>query len=122
MVRVIQLAVIVVLVWGICALYNTYKSKPTSIIKTKPSGRKKNVQWADQLEEEEEQKMQPEGFILKALHKLKGTEGYATVPNEDIELGKVSVDDEFIVASDDELDHTPLGATSGERSPTSPTS
>lgn len=99
-VRLIQLAVIVVLVWGICALYNTYKSKPTSIIKTKPSGRKKNVQWADQLDESE---LHPESFILKALHKITGSEGYATVPNGDIEMGSVSGEqDDFIIASDDE--------------------
>lgn len=100
-VRLIQLAVIVVLVWGVCALYNTYKLKPTSIIKTKPSGRKKNVQWADQLEEDDQEESPSGGFILKALHKLKGKDGYATVPN-DIELEDVAQDDDFIIASDDE--------------------
>lgn len=106
-VRLIQLAVIVVLVWGMCALYNTYKSKPTSIIKTKPSGRKKNVQWADQLEDDLEL-VHPESFISKALHKLKGKEGYATVPRDDIEMGSVPRDDdEFIIASEDEEEHRP---------------
>lgn len=106
--RLIQLAVIVVLVWGLCALYNTYKSKPTSIIKTKPSGRKKNVQWADQLVDEgDAEAVQPESFILKALHKFKGTDGYATVARDDIEMGNVEAgdDDDFIIASDDEEPH-----------------
>lgn len=107
-VRLIQLAVIVVLVWGVCALYNTYKLKPTSIIKTKPSGRKKNVQWADQLEDESDVGA-PESFILKALHKFKGKEGYATVPGGDIELGSVppNEEDDFIIASDDETENAP---------------
>lgn len=124
-VRVIQLAVVVVLVWGICALYSTYKSKPTSIIKTKPSGRKKNVQWADQLEDDIELE-HPESFILKALHKFKGTDGYSNIASDDIELGKVNGEDEFIIASDDEAEQ-PLSASKSddhERSSksTSPTS
>lgn len=122
-VRIIQLAVIVVLVWGICALYNTYKSKPTSIIKTKPSGRKKNVQWADQLEDDIELE-HPESFILKALHKFKGTDGYSNVPGDDIELGKVNGEDDFIIASDDEAEHALSESTSDNqrRSKSDPTS
>lgn len=87
-VRLIQLAVIIVVIWGICALYSTYRSKPISIIKTKP-GRKKNVQWADQVEDEEEDRL---GLFTKALNKLKRSDGrgeYAPTANyEDIEMAE----------------------------------
>ncbi|OBA20680.1 alpha/beta-hydrolase, partial [Metschnikowia bicuspidata var. bicuspidata NRRL YB-4993] len=68
-VRVIQLAVIVVLIWGVCALYTTYRARPTSIIKTKPAGRKKNVMWADQLELGARQPSP--SLLAKALGKFK---------------------------------------------------
>lgn len=101
-VRLIQLAVVIIIVWGICAIYSTYRSKPTSIIKTKASGRKKNVQWADLIPSEEEQ---PKGFFSKALSKLSRSDNpYAPVANEDIELGTAPPHDEFIIASDDETE------------------
>ncbi|OVF09588.1 putative pheromone-processing carboxypeptidase [Clavispora lusitaniae] len=113
-VRLIQLAVIIILIWGLCAIYSTYRSKPTSIIKTKPSGRKKNVQWADLMPQEEPA---PKGFLSKTLNKLSRTE-HKYVP-VDIELGPTDgMDDassdsgpsnvgtgetpEFVIASDDE--------------------
>lgn len=104
-VRLIQLAVVIILIWGICALYSTYRSKPTSIIKTKASGRKKNVQWADLIPNEEEH---PKGFFSKALSKLSRSDNpYAPVANEDIELGTAPPDDEFIIASDDDASEEP---------------
>lgn len=111
-VRLIQLAVIIVLIWGVCALYSTYKSKPASIIKTKASsGRKKNVQWADQLEDQPGAE-QPQGFISKAFNKFKRPDSrgiYAPVDLEDIELGENvgQVEDNFIISSDDERDSAP---------------
>ncbi|KAK6458419.1 carboxypeptidase B-like processing protease [Scheffersomyces xylosifermentans] len=97
--RIIQLLVIVVLIWGIYILYMSYKSGPSSIIKTGPStGRKKNVQWADQLrrfqEDDEEAQNQNQSFLSKTLGKLKGGDSrgtYAPAPDsyqEDIELGE----------------------------------
>lgn len=106
-VRLIQFAVIAILIWGICALYSTYRSKPTSIIKTKSSGRKKNVQWADQLEEDEAPGVKSEGIFAKALNKLKRSDergAYApTSTYEDIEMADTSRSEEdFIISSDDE--------------------
>lgn len=104
-VRLIQLAVVIILVWGVCAIYSTYRSKPTSIIKTKTSARKKNVQWADLVPSEEEQ---PKSFVSKALSKLTRTDNtYAPVAFEDIELGTAPPVDEFIIASDDEAEEQP---------------
>lgn len=106
-IRLIQLAVIIILIWGICALYATYKSKPASIIKTKPSsGRKKNVQWADQLEDEPA----PQGsFISKAFSKFKRPDTRYEPVGNDIEMGENvsgSGNDEFIISSDDEENRT----------------
>lgn len=106
-VRVIQLAVIVVLIWGVCALYSTYKSKPASIIKTKSTGRKKNVLWADELESAVKEPAKALSLIGKAFSKLtKPAEtlgNYQRVDNEDIEMNEgIQVGDDFIIASDDE--------------------
>ncbi|KAI5958163.1 hypothetical protein CANMA_004317 [Candida margitis] len=106
--RLIQLAVVIIVIWGLYMLYASYRSRPASIIK-KPaaSGRKKNVQWADQLPEEGGQQ---EGFLAKTFGKLTGnSNGYARADTEDyvddIELGENIGDsqlDDFIIASDDE--------------------
>lgn len=105
-VRVIQLAVIVVIVWGICALYATYKSKPTSIIKTKSTGRKKNVQWADQLEEDAPDKKDG-SFFKKAINKFtKSESAYLPLGEDAIEMEhQKASDDDFIIGSDEELEH-----------------
>lgn len=127
--RLIQLLVIVVLIWGMCVMYNSYRSRPSSIIKTRPSsGRKKNVQWADQLRQFQEEDDFPlhdnenRGFLSKAFSKFKGNSkdgrgSYAPAgTSEDIELGENmsrkdedaasegrEVDD-FIIESEDEDD------------------
>ncbi|KAJ8145170.1 hypothetical protein OY671_001746 [Metschnikowia pulcherrima] len=106
-VRVIQLAVIVVLIWGVCALYTTYKSKPTSIIKTKPTGRKKNVSWADQLEEAVKVPgvSQTPSLITKALNKFKksDTQGTYSRVEDDIEMNENVPDGvDFVIGSDEE--------------------
>ncbi|GEQ66770.1 hypothetical protein JCM33374_g433 [Metschnikowia sp. JCM 33374] len=112
-VRVIQLAVIVVLIWGICALYSTYRSRPTSIIKTKSTGRKKNVSWADELEQavKEPGFDKAPSFIAKAFNKLKKPEthgNYTRVQHEDIEMNEgVPAGDDFIITSDDEPEDDP---------------
>lgn len=123
--RLIQLIVICVLVWGIYVLYSSYRSRPASIIRrtttrsTAP-GKKKNVQWADQLHQYEDEDQghndKDEGLLSKAYHKLTGTSHdgrghYAPAQSEeyieDIELGEGIIGDEhisddFIIASDDE--------------------
>lgn len=113
--RLIQLAVIIIVIWGLYLLYASYRSRPASIIK-KPAaanGRKKNVQWADQLPEEDGQE-QLSGFIAKTFGKLTGSNngGYSRAHTEDytddIELGENIGDsqlDDFIIASDDEDNH-----------------
>lgn len=111
LVRLIQFAVIVVLIYGVCALFLAYRSRPASIIKTKLSNRKKNVQWADQLEEEELGMGPTDGkgsIFARAYLKLTGGDPQgrytATLPYEDIELeGTRREEDDFIIASDDEL-------------------
>lgn len=116
--RLIQLAVIIVLIWGVCVLYSLYRSRPSSIIKTGPSGKKKNVQWADQLRQFEEedqqfQRLKNQGIFSKALNKLTGASSeprYDPVA-EDIELGDavpVGHPDNFIIESDDEGEQAPL--------------
>lgn len=107
--RLIQLAVVIIVMWGLYLLYASYRARPASIIK-KPvaSGRKKNVQWADQLPDEEHD--QQEGFIAKTFGKLTGNNGGYFRANredyvDDIELGENVGDsqlDDFIIASDDE--------------------
>uniref|UniRef100_A0A0L0P529 Pheromone-processing carboxypeptidase KEX1 n=1 Tax=Candidozyma auris TaxID=498019 RepID=A0A0L0P529_CANAR len=116
-VRLIQFAVIIVLIWGVCALFSAYRSRPASIIKTKSSNRKKNVQWADQLEEEElgiGPNIDSKGSIFsRAFLKLTGGDPrgrYApTLQFEDIELESRRHDDDadFIIASDDEAESPP---------------
>ncbi|KAK6463839.1 pheromone-processing carboxypeptidase KEX1 [Scheffersomyces coipomensis] len=101
--RLIQLLVILVLIWGVYVLYSSYKSRPSSIIKSgSNSGKKKNVQWADQLrrfqeDDEEAQDHQPQnqGFLTKTFNRLTGVVGgddrgnyTATKTYEDIELGE----------------------------------
>ncbi|RLV85154.1 Pheromone-processing carboxypeptidase KEX1 [Meyerozyma sp. JA9] len=107
--RAIQLLVIIVLLWGIYALYSSYKSRPSSIIKSGPTGKKKNVQWADQLrrfQEDDQVRVQPHGIFAKALNKFKGNSDGAYAPvegrYEDIEMSSASPIDEFVVVSDDE--------------------
>lgn len=95
-VRLIELVAIVVLVWGACALYRMFQG-PTSIIKTKPLGRKKVVQWADQMPEERK------GLLAKAFGRL--GKGYAPVSGgEDIELGQMAFEpgDDFVIGSDND--------------------
>jgi carboxypeptidase D len=111
--RAIQLLVIIVLLWGIYALYSSYKSRPSLIIKSGPTGKKKNVQWADQLrrfQEDDQVRVQPHGIFAKALNKFKGNldGAYAPVQGryEDIEMSSASPIDEFVVVSDDEDEET----------------
>lgn len=127
--RLIQLAVILVIFWGVYVLYASYKSRPSSIIK-KPTnntsnvtrssaGKKKNVQWADQLNqfEDDERTQEPnQGIIAKAIGKITGSKDtrgrYGPVQRgngneyiDDIELGEGLSDpnvDEFIIGSDDD--------------------
>mmetsp|Transcript_8947 Transcript_8947/g.11174 ORF Transcript_8947/g.11174 Transcript_8947/m.11174 type:complete len:684 (-) Transcript_8947:8490-10541(-) len=114
--RIIQFIVIVVLIWGVYILYSSYKSRPSSIIKTGPSGKKKNVQWADQLRqfEEEEIEQNEQGILSRAFNKLKGGDNrgaYAPTSGkayEDIEMsGGVNEHtdngvENFIIESDEE--------------------
>lgn len=115
--RIIQLVVVVVLIWGIYILYSSYKSRPTSIIKSKSSNKKKNVQWADQLRqfEEEEIKQNERGILYKAFNKLKGSNNRSKYTplsgnlTENIELeegpqihDKSETADDFAIGSDDE--------------------
>lgn len=109
-VRVIQLVVIVVLIWGFCAVYSKYNSKPTSIIRTEasaPSGKKKNVQWAENLENEilEPPQQKDSSFIAKAYNLIRkpDTMGqYKHVASNDIEMREGVLNDDFIITSDDE--------------------
>lgn len=114
--RLIQLAVIIIVIWGLYLLYASYRARPASIIKKSTaaaaSGRKKNVQWADQLHEDGEfdhLQQQQGGFLAKTFGKLTGNNGYSRANREDyvddIELGENVGDsqlDDFIIASDDE--------------------
>lgn len=103
--RMIQFIVLLIIIWGIYMLYSHYRTKPSSIIKTKPSGRKKNVQWADQLRQFHDGDANEPGFITKALNKFRGIDdrGNYDQVTEDIELGEnVNQIDEFIIDSDDE--------------------
>ncbi|CUM64177.1 uncharacterized protein PRCAT00001770001 [Priceomyces carsonii] len=118
--RLIQLLVLLVLVWGVYVLYSSYKSRPSSIIKSGPSsGKKKNVQWADQLRQFQEDDIgnQPpkQGFFMKTFSKLRGADPngvYSPASNkyEDIELGEhvnqnnAHNDDDFIIESEDETE------------------
>lgn len=107
--RAIQLVVLLVLLWGIYALYSTYRSRPSSIIKSGPTGKKKNVQWADQLrrfQAQDDVRVQSNGIFAKAINKLKGSLDGAYTPvegrYEDIEMTSASHLDNFVVVSDDE--------------------
>ncbi|CAH6723780.1 pheromone-processing carboxypeptidase Kex1p [[Candida] jaroonii] len=103
--RIIQFIVLVIILWGIYMLYSHYRTRPSSIIKTKPSGRKKNVQWADQLRQFHDGDANEPGFITKALNKFRGIDDRGNYDHvaEDIELGEnVNHIDEFIIDSDDE--------------------
>lgn len=123
--RLIQLLVIVVLIWGVYILYTSYKSGPSSIIKSGPSnGRKKNVQWADQLSQfEDDEQFTPtnQGFFAKTFSKFTNSDGgnYSQLNkySEDIELGdqdpaQSTISDDFIIASDDEDERMDTPATS----------
>ncbi|KAI5955968.1 hypothetical protein KGF57_003453 [Candida theae] len=128
--RLIQLAVVIIVLWGVYLLYASYRSRPVSIIK-KPaaSGRRKNVQWADQIPDEEGPEHQ-EGFLAKTFGKLtsKNNDGYSRANTEDyiddIELGENVGDaqlDDFIIASDDEGENDRAeSATDDERSKIKP--
>lgn len=95
-------------------LYSAYKSKPASIIKsgTSTSGRKKNVQWADQLRQFQQQSEEEEnqGFLKKALNRFRKTDPqgeYALTNNEayeDIEMeNNLSMaPEDFVIDSDEE--------------------
>lgn len=117
--RIIQLMVLIILIWGIYKLYSHYRSRPSSIIKTRPSSRKKNVQWADQLRQfqtdenyadDGSQINHEPGFIMKTLRKFMVRDNrsqYRRVDDEmgeDIELSDNLTNDvnEFIIDSDDE--------------------
>lgn len=112
--RIIQLIVIIILIWGSYVLYSTYKSRPSSIIKTGASGKKKNVQWADQTEEELDfDKPQESGFFSKLFHKFKGGNiqnvySPLSINNpQDLEMDNYSSKndaskDNFLIASDEE--------------------
>lgn len=99
--RLIQLLVICILIWGIYVLYISYKSRPSSIIKTRPtSGKKKNVQWADQLRVFQDDIIDSDpsaSFLSKAYNKITGKTGetngvYASAPTNDIEMGNFEAD------------------------------
>lgn len=112
--RIIQLIVIIILIWGSYVLYSTYKSRPSSIIKTSGSGKKKNVQWADQTEDEHDfDKPQEAGFFSKAFNKLKGgniRSVYSPLSSnnlQDLEMDNYTLrndasKDNFLIASDEE--------------------
>lgn len=131
--RLIQVFVIAVLMWGVFVLVMLYRSRPVLIIRLgSPSTKKKNVQWADQLRQFQDDELEfdqqlgtstdapQQGFIAKTIGKITGNaEGrqYVSVPDsEDLELGDLgepSVDD-FIIdddegdeGDDNERDHTP---------------
>lgn len=93
-VRMIELVVIVVVIWALCALYNRYYSKPVSIIRTSPSilpSKKKTVQWADDLENVIGDLLATrEGFTSKAYNLLRKPEPRGSyAPEEDIELERL---------------------------------
>ena len=112
--RVIQFVLIIILIWGVYMLYSAYKSKPASIIKsgTSTSGRKKNVQWADQLRQFQQQSEEEEnqGFLKKALNRFRKSDPqgeYALTNNEayeDIEMeNNLSMaPEDFVIDSDEE--------------------
>lgn len=110
MMRIIELVVIIVLIWAVCALYLRYQSKPVSIIRTEASassGKKKNVLWAEDLESEfgEAPPTRDDSFIARAYNLIKKPEAkgnYAPVEEDGIEMRGMSVDDDFIITSDDE--------------------
>lgn len=124
--RIIQFAVILVLLWGLHVLYSAYRARPSSIIKSSTGNtsasngqRKKNVQWAENLRRfqlEEQLMHQNTSFLSKALQKFRGTErrGNYTPPRsfspdlrQSFELDSLAshaIDDDFIIGSDDELD------------------
>lgn len=113
--RLIQLAVILIVIWGLYLLYASWRARPSPIMKKNGgNGRKKNVQWADQLSrfEEEADASQLKGFFAKTMDRFRTTEGqgsYARAQSDDyiddIELGEGIGEtqlDDFIIGSDDE--------------------
>lgn len=107
--RLIQLLVIIVLIWGVYVLYSSYRSRPSSIIKTGPSGKKKNVQWADQLRQfqEEEFELNEQGILSRAINKLKtgDSRGAYAPASEDIEMNAQNENnghENFVIETDDE--------------------
>ncbi|KAL6451518.1 KEX1 Pheromone-processing carboxypeptidase KEX1 [Candida maltosa Xu316] len=129
--RLIQLGVIVIIFWGVYILYASYKSRPSSIIKkstsSSSSNRKKNVQWADQLDNFDDDdafpQPAPQGIIAKTISKLTGESKkgrYAPAGEyiDDIELGEgISNnhnDDEFIIGSDIEEEQEPEQPVAGD--------
>ncbi|KAI5960835.1 uncharacterized protein KGF55_004405 [Candida pseudojiufengensis] len=104
--RLIQLAVIIIVIWGIYILYSSYKSRPSSIIKKTSRNKKKNVQWADQLdsfeEEEDLKNYDDDGIFTKAFNKLSGKN------NNSNKVGNyVPLDDFIIGGSDDDDEEEP---------------
>lgn len=146
--RIIQFAVLLILFWGLYGLYSSYRSRPSSIIKTSSAqnsagstgSRKKNVQWAEQLRrfQSEEQLIHTNtSFLSKAINKIKGeNRGNYTPPRsfspenarpslELQDLPRAStdhylIDDEFIIASDDESDHETTPNAGPSLSPADP--
>lgn len=121
--RLIQFLVIAILIWGVYVLYVSYRARPVSIIKSKPTtGKKKNVQWADQLRrfqeddaEFQQQQNVKQGFISKTIGKLTGNtkNPYAPLPYEEFELNEQESHstpnaDDFKIDSDDESENKPL--------------
>lgn len=95
--RILQFAILIVVLWGFYVLLSSYRSGPSSIIKSKPSNKKKNVQWADQLRqfETEEMKKNEQGILSRAFLKFKRNDKniYAPIDGkgyENIELQPAS--------------------------------
>lgn len=127
--RLIQFLVIAILIWGVYVIYVSYryKSRPVSIIKarTTTTGKKKNVQWADQLrrfqeddEEFQQQQNVKQSFLSKTIGKLTGNtpNPYSPVPYEEFELNEQESQstpsaDDFKIDSDDEIESKPLPPT-----------
>lgn len=103
--RLIQFLVIAILIWGVYVLYVSYKSRPVSIIKSKPNTKKKNVQWADQLrrfQEEDDDQIKNKSFFSKTIGKFTVKNKYT--PIEDFELNENPNVDDFIIDSEDETE------------------
>lgn len=114
--RLIQLLVICIIIWGVYILYLSYRARPSSIIKSGPSSKKKNVQWADQLrmfqDEDAVNRQDNSNFLSKAYNKITGHSDakvrYTPTPSEDIEMGSATTGPdpvEFVINSDDEEEY-----------------